>query len=330
MVGISFDDAYAGGGSPDPVRVCHFGDGLWKILPLNTSSAGSHIGKHTDSNGLFDISIALHISKFYDANVNGVKDIDEPEIADWLVEVAPFDVNTDMVLSSSTTLTTAWIDDIEGDVLVSEAQEENWVPTNQEVPPIHIQVFDSDAMVTVSSNTLVTVEGETTIQFGNVCLGDGGAHSKGFWTNKHGQALIDNDDFVDLNAMTLINADGSDQFFDSNSDVKTFLKEAKAKNMANMLSAQLAAMQLNVNHGYVGPTAYVYAPGVDDLTNFVMIQDLMNIANAEIDDNPDTTSQSEDRDYQEILKNALDDANNNTNFVQPEICPPFMAIEPPM
>ena len=345
---VSFNDAFAGGGGPpQQVRICHYDDGteLWGPRQINENGLNGHLDNHTDGSGIFDHVIALdgseddvcralnqqnslHIFKFYDANVNGMKDLEEPYIADWLVEVAPFEVNTDMILSSSTTLTTAWIEDIDGDVLVSEAQEENWVPTNQEVPPIKITVFDSDPLVTIASNTLVTIEGETTVQFGNVCLGDGGAHSKGFWTNK-GNGLIDNDDISDLNLLNLVDDSGSDKIFGTNSDVKTWLKEARAKNMANMLSAQLAAMQLNVNHGYVDPTAYVYAQGVDDLTNFVMIQDLMDIADAELDDNPDTTSPSDDRDYQEIIKDALDDANNNTNFVQPEICPPFMAIEEP-
>lgn len=299
-------------------------------LPLAGWLNGHKDQGHGDGDFLGECETnSLHISKFYDVNVNGEKDVEEPFIANWLVEVAEFEGETDVITTSSTTLTTAWFDDIEGDVLVSEAQEDNWVPTNQEVPPILITVFDSDATVTVASNTRVTIDGETIVLFGNVCLGEGGGHSKGFWGNKHGQALIDQDDLDALNDdHPLVNDDGiylsviDVDFFDSPSDVKNWLKEARAKNMAYMLSAQLATMQLNVNHG-VDDQAFVYAPGIVDGENFLTIQKLMDEADIALDANPDTTSPSDDRDHQEAIKDALDDANNDLIFVQPEICDPF-------
>lgn len=344
VVGVSFDNAFAGAPlPPEKVRICHFGEDGWKPLEINENALLMHIQNHFDSNNLFDHEIAfdesedgdcfalnqqnsLHISKFYDVNANGEKDVEEPFIANWLVEVAEFDGDTDVILTSFTTLTTAWFDDIEGDVLVSEAQEENWFPTNQEVPPILITVFDSDATVTVASNTRVTIDGETIVLFGNVCLGETeeDVHSKGFWGNKHGQALIDGGDLVDLNTLNLVEDDGSPAFFGNSNSVKTWLKDSRAKNMAYMLSAQLAAMQLNVNHDSDIGDLIVYVPGVDENTNFLTIQELMDAADEELEDDPDTTSPSDERDHQELKKDALDDANNNEPiFVQPDICDPF-------
>jgi len=43
--------------------------------------------------------------------------------------------------------------------------------------------------------------------------------------------------------------------------VSNWLVRASATNMAYALSAQLAAMQLNVRHNFVNGSALVYAPG---------------------------------------------------------------------
>lgn len=348
LIGVSYDDASAGI-EPTDAKFCHsFNHDQsppWEIKETGWNGWLNGHEKHGDiliddfiGGGeiteeecvAMNLQNSLHVFKFYDANVNGVKDAEEPEIADWLVEIAQFQEGTDIIASSFTALTTVWIDPIDAeDYLVSEAQEDNWVPTNKEVPPILINEFNSDPSITIASNTRITVEGETIVEFGNVCLGEGGGHSKGFWTNKHGQDIIDGNDLADLNALNLVDESGSDKFFGTNSNVKNWLKDANAKNMAFMLSAQLAAMQLNVNHGFVDPTSIVYAPGVDENTDFLTIQDLMDLADSELDDHPDTTGDSEERDLQEAIKDALDNANNDTNFVQPDICEPFVAIEEP-
>ena len=108
--------------------------------------------------------------------------------------------------------------------------------------------------------------------------------------------------------------------------------------MAYMLSAQLAAMKMNVETGLVSGGALVYAPqllahapvaGLSDL-GFISINDLMSAANSELGVNGNTTSGTPGavaRAYQEALKDALDDANNNLTFVQGQPCP-FTIIEP--
>ncbi|MSQ13026.1 MAG: hypothetical protein EXR47_02565 [Dehalococcoidia bacterium] len=73
--------------------------------------------------------------------------------------------------------------------------------------------------------------------------------------------------------------------------------------MAYMLSAQLAAMSLNVKAGFVSPTAYVWTG-----SSFMPISTLIANANTELGLHPLTPDPSQYRAYQEFLKNALDRA----------------------
>jgi hypothetical protein len=94
------------------------------------------------------------------------------------------------------------------------------------------------------------------------------------------------------------------------------LLNATATNMAYMLSAQLAAMELNVEAGFVDGSAIVFSPEL----GFITIGDLMTAANSALGTDGLTLVGDPNRAAQEALKNALDAANNNTNFVQPEPC----------
>ncbi len=85
-----------------------------------------------------------------------------------------------------------------------------------------------------------------------------------------------------------------------------------------MLSAQLAAMALNVEAGFVDGDALVYAPGTDSANSlgFATINAVMAEADASLLANGNTVASGAVRTYQQALKNALDNANNNLNFVQ--------------
>src|SRR5206468_2931218 len=95
-------------------------------------------------------------------------------------------------------------------------------------------------------------------------------------------------DFVTLTDCCLRNADGSNRDFTSDlltnkTDLHDWLLSANAVNMANMLSAQLAAMKLNMAHGLVGGGDLVSAPGCGNTgigNNFISINDLITAANA--------------------------------------------------
>lgn len=171
------------------------------------------------------------------------------------------------------------------------------------------------------------------VAFGNVCMGAGGGLTLGYWSNKTGQQLETRSDFTALTALNLVTAPGTAQDFtgtlaQSKTLLNQFLLGANTTNMANMLSAQLAAMKLNVLHSFVNGAAVVYAPGlftcgtVTGLNGlgFISVNDLMNAANQSLADHPLTQTGSPDRACQEALKNALDDANNNKSFVQPSPC----------
>src|SRR5262249_37214608 len=151
--------------------------------------------------------------------------------------------------------------------------------------------------------------------------------------NRNGQRLETSADFTALNAMCLRNANGTIKTFTGSlSQQKTALHDwllgANASNMANMLSAQLAAMKLNVRHGNVSGTALVYTGSCGNTGvggAFITINDLMSAAVSDptcglcVDGN--TPAGDPCRAVQECWKTALDNANNNLNFVQSEPCP---------
>jgi len=256
----------------------------------------------------------LIIYKFYDANANGVKDESEELLIDW-------QVSWDSTMGD--TPVNAIVNPGSYTVTESLPIETNWVPTT----PITVNTGN------ISSGQTVTVN------FGNVCLGAGGGLTLGFWSNKNGQRLFSAppDDLASMVGLNLRNANGTDFDPASYTAFRTWLLSANATNMAYMLSAQLAAMKLNVNNNKVSGTARVYAPGlllfastinnpttVLNALGFIKTSDLMAAANTELGLHGNTTSGTPGaayRAYQEALKNVLDKANNNMIFVQSTPCP---------
>jgi hypothetical protein len=176
---------------------------------------------------------------------------------------------------------------------------------------------------------LLAADGTQNVRFGNVCLGAGGGLTLGFWSNKNGQKLEGADDFALLTSLCLRTASGGDQNFTGSvaanqKALNTWLLNASATNMAYMLSAQLAAMELNVLNGFVSGSSTVYSACLKDNgypTGFISINDLMTAANTALCADGNTPSGDPNRAQQECLKNALDDANNNKNFVESSPCP---------
>lgn len=238
----------------------------------------------------------LHVRKFYDANANGLDDDGQP-ITGWQVRIqdgidwvryTPVDV-----LLEQDTYT----------VTESAALETNW-------------------MATTPSSAIVALPPDATVTFGNLCVGAGGGLTLGFWSNKNGQALMDNTDLAMLVALNLRNGNGS-AFDPANyASFRTWILNATATNMAYMLSAQLAAMELNVFNGKVSGGALIYAPGATSANalGFATVNAVMGEANTSLGTDPVTVASGTARTYQEALKNALDRANNNLNFVQATPC----------
>jgi len=251
----------------------------------------------------------LCVTKFYDANANGVKDGNEQDINGWLFQLFA----DDNLLLIKETPRCMVVDP--GNYTVTEANpvETNWVHTTE--PQVGVSLAAGDTQ---------------DVAFGNVCLGAGGGLTLGFWSNKNGQRLETAADFSFLTALCLRNATGANQDFPGTNSLATnqallnsWLLSANATNMAYMLSAQLAAMELNVRHGFVSGARLVRTGGCGNAGfdgSFISINDLMAAANAELCAHPYTLSGSV-RAHQECLKNALDDANNNRNFVESSPCP---------
>lgn len=247
---------------------------------------------------------SLTVIKFYDANANGTND-DGQLITGWKVRIQD---GIDLIRFTPTTVT---VD--ADDYVVSEFSpaETNWIRTTPN--PVNVTIADGDAK---------------TVEFGNLCLGSGGGKTLGFWSNKNGQGQM-NDGGTDatelalLSSLCLRNAAGADFNPANYTGFRSWILGANATNMAYMLSAQLAAMQLNVEAGFVSSGALIYAPGTTSANalGFATVGAVMAEANATLCANGSVLSGNPERAHQEALKNALDNANNNLSFVQGTPCP---------
>jgi len=268
----------------------------------------------------------LCVNKFYDANVNGVKDPTECYINGWPIRVFADD---NLIIERETAFC-AVVD--EGSYRVVEGDITNWVHTGA---VINGQPFTGSG--SPKEVYPVTLPPDQTVEFGNVCLGAGGGLTLGFWSNKNGQNLENSSDFTFLTGLCLRNATGGNQDFNgtlaqNKTALNSWLLSATATNMAYMLSAQLTAMELNVRHNFVNGAALVY--GGDCIKNyfpgsngFITISALITAAESELCLHGYTPAGNQYRAYQECLKTTLDNGNNNLNFVQSQPCSPFTCAQ---
>jgi hypothetical protein len=248
----------------------------------------------------------LDVIKYYDANANGVNDDAQP-ITGWKVRIVD---GIDFIRYTPVSIV------VEPDTYqVSEFDtvETNWIHTTPTSVSVDLLVNDP--------------AGDVDAEFGNLCLGAGGGRTLGFWSNKNGQATMSDGgtlqpELDQLNALFLRNATGADTNFANYTAFRNWLLSATATNMAYMLSAQLAAMVLNVEAGFVNGSALIYAPGTTSANSlgFATVGAVIAEASASLESNGSTPAGHAERAHQEALKNALDKANNNLNFVQTGPC----------
>jgi hypothetical protein len=291
---------------------------------------------------------SLSGEKYYDANANGQLDAGEVGIPGWQISLTD-SVNETLTTDSGGLFSRS---DLAPDTYnLVEQQATNHTCTSEVIggvatlvcSPTWLQsgntvdqsVAPAGSSVTLNADKSYTVQlgdtGEVSrLLFGNVCLGRGGGLTLGFWSNKNGQRIMKaGDNFASalafLSALNLRNGAGANFDPTSYSQFRTWLLGAKATNMAYMLSAQLAAMELNVRYGLVGSGALIYAPGATSANSggFATVGAVMAEADAELLAQGLTKSGSPYRAHQEALKTALDRANNNLNFVEsgPASCP---------
>jgi hypothetical protein len=275
--------------------------------------------------------------KFYDLNLDGVQDNGETFINGWFVDLYKLNTTTNLFEFASD-------DNTHG--------SGNYSFTNLDPSGIYgvCEVIPSGAPVWVATTAIsaLGVAPGTTVNFGNVCLGADSGLTLGFWSNKNGQALETASDLCFLNTLNLVNGAGSafdpisgcpsptsTQLSSGKTNLKNWLLSASATNMAYMLSAQLATMELNTLHSqnpadtlFIGSNtaAACSAAGVTvtlvNPSGFTTVANLMSAANTAlgVSGGNSTVAASALRTCQEDLKTALDDGNNNKNFVQAQAC----------
>lgn len=263
--------------------------------------------------------------KYYDANTNGQWDGGEPGIAGWPIDFTDAASGT-LITDSSGNFSDSFVADTY--TFAEQVAGSPWIQTGNTV--------DQTSGGTVSLSgfvyTVILADGDIVngLNFGNICVGAGGGHTLGFWSNKNGQATMNDGgtlapELALLSGLNLRTAAGGDFNPTTYAQFRTWLLNATATNMAYMLSAQLAAMELNVEAGFVNGSALIYAPGTTsaNANGFATVNAVMAEANTELGAHGLTLSGSPYRSYQEALKNALDNANNNLTFVQPDpsTCP---------
>ena len=134
----------------------------------------------------------------------------------------------------------------------------------------------------------------------------------GFWGNKNGLALIVQYNILPtLPALHLVNANGQYVAPATTAQFKSWLQGATAVNMAYMLSAHVAAMHCNIVVGGVDADAVINDPGLGIRTIGSVLQDAI----VSLGLYPYTPVGHPQRANQELLKNALDRANNNQNWL---------------
>ena len=258
-------------------------------------------GDDTDCGGNENPKGTVSACKYYDFNANGAFDAGEQGLDGWPMTIDPLDGATPNVatqLTSAGCVTWSTLDPVFNPYSVTEGtpSEPNWFHSTLVTLPVNV------------------VTGQTqTVNFGNYCKVPSGGLTIGFWSNKNGQALINAADLLALRNLNLRNADGSNFDPTTNAQVKAFVLGANAVNMANMLSAQLTAMTLNIRHGFVDPNAF-------DLCSNKTVGQLVADANTSLGLNGLTFSGSADRTPQEALKNCIDGLNNGGPVVPTTPC----------
>jgi hypothetical protein len=214
----------------------------------------------------------------------------------------------------------------------------------QEVVPANwVQTADRGTAVT---ETVTAASGLNSAgnDFDNAYIGaTGSPQSKGYWTN-HGNSTITAGDITTLNSLNLRDAKGNLVTFSTTSittartQVANFLSGASSTNPANMLSAQLAALGLNVLHSFVSTSSVIYDPGLAAYSNalnsaavggagalynggFITVGNIIGAVKNELGlyGNPSKTQTQNGilvYNFENELQVALNSANLNQNFLR--------------
>ncbi len=238
---------------------------------------------------------------FHDTDRDGARDANEPGIAGSTVKlVSNHPANPGQVVATTTT------DNFGAYIFSAVASGDCSV-----VLEIDTQVHQATTPLDVRLPNCGC--GSQVVDFGKFsvdtqCEG----RTQGYWRNNNGIAQIQAGGWWDeLRDLNLVNAIGWS--FNPSGNVctwKFYMSGSNAYNMAYALSTQLAAMKLNVLSGRASLDCRVQTQ-----CGVMTIAELIDAANAAIAHDGYTPPCDPDRVLQEKLKNALDKANNNQNWL---------------
>jgi hypothetical protein len=286
-------DGTAGDGFLGHLRTATFGDNC-TVTGEDTSCQGGCAGA------------SITACKYYDFNASGTKDPSEQLLGWPFCLTSVTDTSFSPVSATSSDGSCVTFSNLPaGTYVVTEGSANGW--------------FGS----TNSSTITIDHCGQTVqVDFGNYCTIPSGGFTLGYWSNRNGQAVLQANDpawRTLLNGLCLRNATGgtytvpSGSFSTAYANFRTWLLGATATNMAYMLSAQLAALELDVNYKGVLPGSY-------DLCFGDTIANLMNSAKTSLCNNGYTPSGNQFRPVQDMMKSCIDAINNNGPVVPVTPC----------
>ncbi len=257
---------------------------------------------------------ALDAFKFYDANASGTFDAGDIELEGWKMTLESLSQAVDSTKFTDATGTASFPNltpDVDYTVEEGIPVQGNWVHS----ATIYL---GHDGSPVNPAGPLTVIAGQTTtVAFGNYCTIPSNGRTLGFWSNKNGQATMTaggmGTNLALLTALNLRNATGGDFDPGNYASFRTWLLNATATNMAYMLSAQLAAMQLNVQAGFVNGGSFYVGAGMT-------VSQIMTAANTSLGLYGNTTSPHAQRANQEMLKNWLDQLNNGAAVIPVTPC----------
>lgn len=232
---------------------------------------------------------------FRDDDRSGTRNGSEPGLADWEVRL----------VTGSTSQSTRT--DSQGRYLFANVPPANYTI---EVPQVagYVGTTTLQLAVQVCGCADLRVRDFGLVAQSLRCCG----HTIGFWGNCNGLRLVTGYNILPtLPALYLRNRQGQQVAPGSPSALRAYLRGANSCNMAYMLSAQLLAMHCNVMVGFVNPNCRIRDPQLGTLT----VAELMQRAIASLALRGYTPVGSPFRREQELLKNALDAANNNRRWL---------------
>ncbi len=202
----------------------------------------------------FGNNIRVSGKKFFDENTNGEND-SEPGIEGFRIQISWCQEAT--CTTPAPVLAATVYTDTNGDwhaVLppppAVPTQSEWWIHVCEVLPPGYpwTQTAPSTQCYIVKVGGAGDPGPITRLDFGNYCRVDFGK-TLGFWSNRNGEKVMTGMVMAavlgELSALNLRNADGSHFDPTKYSDFRSWILSATATNMANMLSAQMAATYLS-------------------------------------------------------------------------------------